>query len=267
MKSKPVTTVDEYIAAFPKNVQQLLQQMRKCIKKAAPKAEESVSYGMPAYKYLGRPLIYFAGYEKHVGFYATPNGHAQFKKELSIYKQGKGSVQFPIDEALPLTLVGKIVQFRVQENEARAAAKPLKPLKPSKPLKPLEPLKPLQPIQPSLTDPVSAYMAQLNHPLKAEAEALRSIIKKVSKKLSERIKWNAPSYHISNTDLLTFNFGDKKNIRIIFHHPNIVKIKSVVLEGNYKDRRIVYFKDAAAVKAGKKELQQIIQQLIALTDK
>jgi uncharacterized protein YdhG (YjbR/CyaY superfamily) len=110
-------------------------------------------------------------------------------------------------------------------------------------------------------------MAQLNHPLKTEAELLRSIIQKAGKKLSERIKWNAPSYHISNTDLLTFNFGDKKSIRIIFHHPNIVKIKSTLLEGEYKDRRIVYFKDGAAVKTGKKELQLIIQQLVASVDK
>lgn len=255
MKNKPVTTVDEYITAFPKQVQQLLQQMRQCIKMAAPKAEESLSYGMPAYKHLGKPLVYFAGYEKHIGFYATPNGHVQFKKELAIYKQGKGSVQFPIHEPLPLALVAKIVQFRVKENEAKAAAKPLKPLAPFKPLKP------------SASDPVSTYMAQLTHPLKAEAELLRTLIKKVNKNITERIKWNAPSYHISNTDLLTFNFGDTKSIRIIFHHPNIVKIKSALLEGNYKDRRIVYFKDGAAVKSGKKELQLIIQQLVASVDK
>ena len=255
MKSIPVTTVDEYIAVFPKEVQLLLQQMRKAIKKSAPKAEESVSYGMAAYKHLGKPLVYFAGYEKHIGFYATPNGHAQFKKELAIYKQGKGSVQFPIKKPLPLALVTKIVQFRILENEAKAATKPLKPLEPFKPFKP------------STSNPVSAYMAQLNHPLKAESAILRSIIQKANKKLSERIKWNAPSYHINNTDLLTFNFGDKKSIRIIFHHPAIVKIKSALLEGDYKDRRIVYFKDAATVKSGKKELQHIIQQLTAFIDK
>jgi uncharacterized protein YdhG (YjbR/CyaY superfamily) len=255
MKTKPVTTVDEYIAAFPKQVQQLLQQMRQCIKKAAPKAEESLSYGMPAYKHLGKPLVYFAGYEKHIGFYATPNGHEQFKKELAIYKQGKGSVQFPIGEALPLALVTKIVQFRVKENEAKTAAKPLKPLKP------------LEPLKPSSSDPVSAYMAQLSHPLKAEAELLRTIIKKADKNLSERIKWNAPSYHIDKTDLLTFNFGDKKIIRLIFHHPAIVKIKSAILEGEYKDRRIVYIKNAAAVKSSKKEVQDIIKQLVAIINK
>ena len=116
-KKKPVTTVDEYIAAQPAALQQRLKQMRACIKKAAPKAEESISYQMPGYKLLGKPLVYFAGYEHHVGFYATPTGHEAFAKELAPYKQGKGSVQFPNDEKLPLQLIEKIVKFRVKENE------------------------------------------------------------------------------------------------------------------------------------------------------
>lgn len=115
-KSKPVTTVDEYIAAFDADTQARLQQIRNCIKKAAPAAEEMISYMMPAYKYHGGPLVYFAGYKNHIGFYATPNGHAAFEKELSVYKQGKGSVQFPLDKPLPLSLVSKIVKFRVKQN-------------------------------------------------------------------------------------------------------------------------------------------------------
>ena len=81
MKAKPAETVDEYIAAFPKEVQQMLAQLRKIIKAAAPKAEEVISYGMPGYKYYGM-LVYFAGYKNHIGFYATPAGHDEFKKEL-----------------------------------------------------------------------------------------------------------------------------------------------------------------------------------------
>lgn len=126
MKKAPAT-VTEYIAAFPKEVQQLLNQVRKIITAKAPKAEESVSYGMPAYKYLGRPLVYFAGYEKHIGFYATPTGHDEFKTELAKYKQGKGSVQFPLTEKLPLKLIEKIVLFRVKENELKASVKKNKP--------------------------------------------------------------------------------------------------------------------------------------------
>ena len=253
MKVKPVNSVEEYIAAFPKEVQQLLLQLRKTIKAAAPKAEELISYGMPGYKYNGM-LVYFAGYAKHIGFYAAPTGHATFKKELSGYKQGKGSVQFPIDEPLPLALVTKIVKFRVKENEAKLAAK----------TKSVKLLKPVTPINKN-ENTVEKWMTALKHPLKTEAELVRSIIKKVGKELTERIKWNAPSYFYKE-DLLTFNFGDSKCIRIIFHHPGIIKIKSPLLEGDYKDRRIVYLADAAAIKKNKKEFENIIRQSIALMD-
>ncbi|MBK6834157.1 MAG: DUF1801 domain-containing protein [Bacteroidetes bacterium] len=114
MKTKP-KTVDEYIASFPKETQVILEQVRAWIVKAAPKAEEIISYGMPGYK-LNGPLVYFAGYKGHIGFYATPNGHEAFEKELSKYKMGKGSVQFPIDEKMPLSLITKMVKFRVKEN-------------------------------------------------------------------------------------------------------------------------------------------------------
>ena len=91
-----VTTVDEYMAGFPEAVQEILQAVRDTIISAAPKATELISYRMPAYKFHG-VLVYFAGYKKHIGFYATPTGHAAFKKELAVYKEGKGSVQFPIN--------------------------------------------------------------------------------------------------------------------------------------------------------------------------
>ncbi len=112
--NKPTTTT-EYIATFPKDIQLLLNTMRATIKTVAPKAEESISYGMPAYKLFKKPLVYFAGYKNHIGFYATPTGHEEFNAELSKYKQGKGSVQFPINEPLPLDLITRIVQFRVEE--------------------------------------------------------------------------------------------------------------------------------------------------------
>lgn len=115
MKTTSVKNVDEYIESFPKETQKYLKQIRTVIKKAAPKAEEGIGYNMPAYKYNG-VLVYFAGYAKHIGFYATPTGHKEFKKELSVYKEGKGSVQFPLDEPLPIALITKIVKFRVKEN-------------------------------------------------------------------------------------------------------------------------------------------------------
>lgn len=107
---------DDYIKSFPKDVRQRLEQIRTIIKNTAPDAEESISYGMPAYKLKGKPLVYFAAFKNHIGFYATPSGHSEFAKELSKYKQGKGSVQFPLDKPLPLGLITKIVKFRVKEN-------------------------------------------------------------------------------------------------------------------------------------------------------
>ncbi len=118
-KTKTVNTVDEYIAAFDAGTQAKLQEIRNSIKKAAPAAEEMISYMMPAYKYQGRPLVYFAGYKNHIGFYATPTGHEAFEKELSIYKQGKGSVQFPLDKPLPLGLISRIVKYRVKKNKQK----------------------------------------------------------------------------------------------------------------------------------------------------
>jgi len=115
----PFQNTDEYIKSFPKEIQALLKQMRSLIKENAPDAIESISYGMPAYKLNGKPFIYFAGYKNHIGFYATPTGHQAFAKELSVYKQGKGSVQFPVDQPLPASLIKRIVLFRVKENKAK----------------------------------------------------------------------------------------------------------------------------------------------------
>jgi uncharacterized protein YdhG (YjbR/CyaY superfamily) len=107
---------DQYIRSFPPETQKLLNEMRRVIKKAAPEAEECISYGMPAFKAGGKPLVYYAGYKNHIGFYATPSGHKEFEKELSNYKKGKGSVQFPADKPLPLDLIERIVRFRLTEN-------------------------------------------------------------------------------------------------------------------------------------------------------
>ena len=113
---KNYQNVDEYIADFPTEIQPTLEKIREVILKNAVDAQESISYGMPAYKLNGKPLVYFAAYKNHIGFYATPTGHKNFAEELSKYKQGKGSVQFPINEPMPLDLIERIVKFRVTEN-------------------------------------------------------------------------------------------------------------------------------------------------------
>jgi uncharacterized protein YdhG (YjbR/CyaY superfamily) len=107
-------TVDDYIASFPDEVAALLVRLRALVREQAPGAVESMSYGMPAYKLNGKPLIYFAAFKKHIGLYATPSGHAAFASELSKYKQGKGSVQFPLNEPLPYDLIVRIVKFRME---------------------------------------------------------------------------------------------------------------------------------------------------------
>ena len=109
-------SVDEYIKTFPENIQLLLEKVRTTITENAPEAAESIAYGMPSYKTNGKPLVYFAAFNKHIGFYATPRGHIEFSNELSKYKQGKGSVQFPLDRPIPFDLIGRIVEFRVKEN-------------------------------------------------------------------------------------------------------------------------------------------------------
>ncbi|MCJ7467517.1 MAG: DUF1801 domain-containing protein [Maribacter sp.] len=120
--SKP-KDIDEYIALFPCELQKILEQVRMTIKKVAPEAEEKISYGMPAFRLHGKDLIYFAAFAKHIGVYALPSGNEAFKKELSNYKTGKGSIQFPFDHPIPFDLLAKIVQFRAQENLAFANKK------------------------------------------------------------------------------------------------------------------------------------------------
>lgn len=106
--------VDNYIAQFPQETQRVLNQVRAVIITTCPEAVESISYGMPAYKLNGKALVYFAGYKNHIGFYATPTGHNAFKEALAHYKQGKGSVQFPLTAPMPLELIKQIVDFRIE---------------------------------------------------------------------------------------------------------------------------------------------------------
>ncbi len=113
-------TIDEYVAGFPNDIQEVLQKIRMTIRKAAPEAEETIKYRMPTFTLKGN-LIHFAAFKNHIGFYPVPTGIEKFKKELSVYKTAKGSVQFPLDKPIPFDLISKIVKFRVKENLARAA--------------------------------------------------------------------------------------------------------------------------------------------------
>jgi uncharacterized protein YdhG (YjbR/CyaY superfamily) len=125
MKPKQATPkdIDEYIAAFPENVQDILQKIRTTIKTAALDAEEAISYGMPTFDLNGHYLIYFAAYKKHIGLYPVPAGDAAFNKEISTYQSGKGTLQFPLDKPIPYRLITRVVKLRAKENLRRAEAK------------------------------------------------------------------------------------------------------------------------------------------------
>lgn len=112
--NKPAN-IDEYISGFPEDKQLLLEQIRETIRKAAPQAEEVISYGMPAFKQKGM-LVWFAAFKNHIGFYPFPSGIEAFKEELSMYKGSKGSIHFPLDKPLPLYLISVMVHFRLSEN-------------------------------------------------------------------------------------------------------------------------------------------------------
>ena len=118
----PPKSIDEYIAGFPREVQAILKQVRTTINKAAPDAEEAIKYRMPTFV-LNENLVHFAAFKNHIGFYPTPSGIDAFKHELSRYKGAKGSVQFPIDRPMPLSLIEKIVKFRVEEAQAKSKAR------------------------------------------------------------------------------------------------------------------------------------------------
>ena len=114
-KKNQSTMIDEYISKFPKDVRDVLEELRLAIKKTAPKAKETIRYGIPTFTLNGN-LVHFAAFKNHIGFYPTPSAIEAFKKELSPFKQSKGTVRFPLDKPIPLELVKKIVEFRVQNN-------------------------------------------------------------------------------------------------------------------------------------------------------
>lgn len=118
---KPAT-IDDYIAAYPADVQEILQKVRETIKTAVPQATEAISYGMPTFKLNGN-LVHFGAFKSHLGFYPIPSGMEQFQAELAQFKSGKGSVQFPFDQPMPYELITRIAQFRAAENLEKAAAK------------------------------------------------------------------------------------------------------------------------------------------------
>ena len=117
------TTIDDYIAAFPQDVQATLEKIRLTIRAAAPDAQETISYHMPTFMLDGQYLVHFAAYKKHIGLYPAPIGIEEFQEELSVYGAGKGTMKFPFDRLIPFDLIRKFVTFRVKEHGERAETK------------------------------------------------------------------------------------------------------------------------------------------------
>jgi uncharacterized protein YdhG (YjbR/CyaY superfamily) len=115
--------IDDYIAGVPTDIQKIMQKIRATIRKAAPQAEETISYKMPAFNLNGQYLIYFAAYKKHIGMYPVPTGDAEFRQQIEAYQTGKGTLQFPLDQPIPYKLISRIVKLRAKENMERAQMK------------------------------------------------------------------------------------------------------------------------------------------------
>lgn len=253
--AKPVTTVDEYLQKLDPPVKQALEKLRQQIKKLLPDAEEVISYQIPTYR-LNGPVAAFAAFPKHCSYYTMSHTVMKsLKDELRDYEYSGVTIHFQPQKPLPLALVKKLIAEKLKENETRVNAKKMatKAIADKKPKKSTD------------EEQVSKFMKALSHPLKKEIEAVREIIKGCDKKVKERIKWNAPSYYTS-ADMVTFNPRAKQHVHLVFHHPAIAKIESGLLEGNYKDRRMVYLADMKAVNKNKKELQRIMKELIKLVE-
>ncbi len=263
MKMSPAKTIDEYLRALPEDVRMALEKLYKAIKSAAPDAEEVISYGMPAFKHHGM-LVYFAAFKDHCSFFPGSSQIVQLYDELKSFKTSKGTIQFTIDKPLPVALVKKIVRARMEENEARQSARVVSKTGAKKSARTAIKInksgKTTDEVQ------VSEYMSKLKGGHKNDIEEVRKLIKKANSKLSERIKWNAPSYYYKQ-DIVTFGPYKTHKLLLVFHHPAVVKVKSGLLQGDYKDRRLVYFKDSAEAAKNRRELARIINEIIKQIDK
>lgn len=210
--------------------------MRATIKKAAPAADESISYAMPAYKLNGKPLVYFAGYEGHIGFYATPTGHAKFAKQLSGYKQGKGSVQFPLTGSLPLDLIADIVKFNMSKitPKAKAAAKPV-----------------------SSNEDIASYNASLDPEDMAIAEMLYAEISKGLPKAESKVWHRHPVWFLDGNPIVGYS-KQKPGMRLMFWSGTDFDEAALSVRGEkFKDASI-FFKNVSEIK--KKDLKRWLKK-------
>ncbi len=260
---KKSAEVDNYISGFPEDVQAILEEIRAVVKLAAPEADEIMNYGIPTLTLEGN-LVHFAGYKNHIGFYPAPSGIVAFQDELSVYKGAKGSVQFPIDQPLPMDLVTRIVKFRVDENLAKAALKKGKKRAPK--------------VKLSDEELVTEHIQNLDNDLRENVETIRRIILGTDPEIGERIKWNNPSFYYTG-DMLPFDPKEYKreiavfnlhkgNLMLVFPSGAKVDDTSGLLTGDYADgRRIAVFKDSSDIRAKEHDLLSVLKRWLELVEK
>lgn len=234
------TTIDEFLAALGKDKQAALQKLRKAIQAAAPQAEECISYGVPTFRLHGKVLVCFGAGANHCAFYTSSGTTvAELQDELKKYDTSKGTIRFPANKPLPATLVRKLVKIRMEK--LAGAAKPKR----------------------SQTDSaVSQFMVDLQHPLKKEIEAVRKIILSVSPKISEAIKWNAPSFRTTEF-FATVNLRSKESVQLIFHLG--AKVRDITIQERIPDPAGLLrwlAKDRAMVNLGTKVNKQALKDLV-----
>jgi uncharacterized protein YdhG (YjbR/CyaY superfamily) len=254
-KSKPAT-IDDYLAALPPPQRAAMEKLRTTIRAAAPKAEECISYSLPAFRLDGRMLVGFGATAKHCALYLMSASADASAANLAKYDVSKGTVRFQPDKPLPAVLVRKLVKARIAENAALKAAKPRK-------------------ATPAATrsDPaVAAFLRELDHPRKKQLEALRKLILGVSPRISEGIKWNSPSFRTTEY-FATVNTHGKDSLRLILHTGAKVRDTAVkglkvadpsgVLKWLAKDRALVSIGDDKDLKAKSAALKAILRAWIA----
>jgi uncharacterized protein YdhG (YjbR/CyaY superfamily) len=199
MRNSTISNIDDYHKHFPRNVQEKLEQLRKAIIQAAPKAQETISYGMPAFK-QHKVLVYYAAYKAHIGFYPTPNAIVAYSAELTKYKTSKGAIQFPLDAPLPISLIKKLVKFRVQED----AQKPLTS-KSSVERKPSNRLLP----------EIAAYSKKLATNERAICDSLTTILTETLKGAENKVWHGHPVWFLDGNPIAGYS-KQKPGIRLMF---------------------------------------------------
>lgn len=254
--------IDAYIAIYPRDVQEVLQKVRATIRKAAPEAEEAISYQMPTFK-LGGNLVHFAAFKEHIGFYPTPSGITKFAKQLAPYAGGKGSLRFPLDKPMPYDLIAQVVKFRVAEQLASQKAKGNGRVKSA-----AGQVKPASATSKGAENEVDRFLANLRHPRKADIETVRAVILGADKRISEHVKWNAPSFVLQD-DFATMKLQPANTVQVVLHRGAKRKAGAItvadpkgLLKWAAKDRAVVTFADAKDIQGKKAAFTAILKQWI-----